>query len=83
MGLRVARTWEHDTDQAPTLTTVWVRGNLFHEFTAPSTNVSSEDGPPLCSQPRTMVGRSQYRRHQADEPKRGAAVLGGRPVDAR
>ena len=46
LGLRLARTWQSAENEAATSTTLWVRGNVSHEFMdPPTTSFSSDDGP--------------------------------------
>ncbi|SFS15161.1 outer membrane autotransporter barrel domain-containing protein [Dyella sp. OK004] len=45
VGARVARTWALDENTKPRLVTAWLRGNVWHEFTAnPMTEISSNTG---------------------------------------
>jgi outer membrane autotransporter protein len=46
LGLRLARTWAHQTNDRPILTTGWLRLNFMHEFLdQPKTFFSAENGP--------------------------------------
>jgi len=46
LGVRLAYTWSRQTNNAPLLTSGWIRVNLNHEFLQnPTTGFSSADGP--------------------------------------